>query len=128
MTGAFATHMNLFPLYQSFGGKSEARREKIMTTSWIAILVLYTVYMGFSFCVVYEFGSSLKHSVLDSIMEQKKLTSSLFIRIIYMIGVICHIPFLFFSLKESVLIVMEETWNKSLSTQIETALQEFEEE
>jgi hypothetical protein len=43
-----------------------------------------------------------------------------------MLGLVCHIPFVFFAGKESFLILIEETWNKSLSKQIESNIEQFE--
>ena len=43
-----------------------------------------------------------------------------------MIGLVCHIPFVFFAGKESFLILIEETWNKTLSTHIEYGISKHE--
>jgi hypothetical protein len=87
-------------------------------TCFYSLILITIFYMSLSVVTSYEFGSSLKHSVLDSIDEQTKLDSSLLIRCAYLVGLVCHIPFMFFSAKESFLVIVAETWDKTLSRKI----------
>ena len=92
-------------------------------TSWLTLLVSSTIYMGLAIVATYEFGSSLQHSILDSVDEQEHMTSSYLIRFSYLLGLLLHIPFVFFSGKESVLIMIDETWNRTLSTEIQKKIE-----
>ena len=75
--------------------------------------------MALSIIAIYEFGPAMHHTLLKNIEEQTGIGSSYFIRGTYMLGLVCHIPFVFFAGKESFLILIEETWNKTLSKHIE---------
>ena len=84
------------------------------------------VYLTLACVATYEFGANLTGSVLDVVGQQRHMSSSYIIRSGYLIGLVCHIPFLFFAGKESFLTLIAESWNKSLSTSIENGLKEHE--
>jgi hypothetical protein len=80
------------------------------------------IYVVLSVVASYLFGSQIQKSVLASVDAQEGLTSSLVIRVSFLIGLLCHIPFIFFASKESWLVILEETKNESLSKRLKEAL------
>ena len=73
-----------------------------------------TVYLSVGILSIYVFGSALHASVLENVDEEDNLYS-LVIRIAFMIVLACHIPYVFFPTKESLLIMVDEVLRKSMS-------------
>lgn len=74
------------------------------------------------------FGSGLESSVLLNIGKVRKADGSAFweayiIQVSFMLVLMCHIPFIFFSGKEAVLIVIDEISRKSISSALWHKLQ-----
>lgn len=72
---------------------------------------------------MYVFGSGLSSSVLNNIDEQTTI-SSYIIRSTFMVVLACHIPYNFYSGKESMLIMVDELRRKSMSYALELTLQQ----
>ena len=71
--------------------------------------------MSVGILCLYDFGSMLSGNVLDNI-DKETNWSSYVIRSAFLIVLACHIPYIFFSGKESLLIMIEETRDQSMST------------
>ena len=67
---------------------------------------------------LYDFGAALNDNVLDNIDEEVNW-SSYVIRSAFLIVLACHIPYIFFSGKESLLIMVVETQDKAMSKALE---------
>ena len=78
--------------------------------------------MSLGLLALFTFGSNLSTSVLANIDLETTLSSKV-IRFAFLIVLACHIPYVFFSGKESLLIIVDEYRNKSMSYKLETQLQ-----
>ena len=74
------------------------------------------------------FGPTLESSVLLNVGNVRKPDGSAFweayiIQVAFMLVLMCHIPFIFFSGKEAILIVIDEISRKSISSALWHKLQ-----
>ena len=70
---------------------------------------------------VFMFGSSVQLSVLTNVNEQDNIMSYI-IRVTFLVILACHIPYIFFVVKESTLIMVEEYLRGSISNEIQGKL------
>jgi len=69
---------------------------------------------------LFFYGSAL-HNILDNIGEEENLQSYI-LRIVFVLVLGCHIPFIFFQSKEAVLIIVDEYNRKSISKELQDRL------
>jgi len=62
-------------------------------------------------------------SLIDIVSKQTTLSSYL-IRSLYLLGLLCHIPFVFFGAKLSFLVIIEELLNRTLTSNIDKIMTE----
>lgn len=67
----------------------------------------FLLYVTMAILSMYVFGSGVNESVLSNIDEESTI-SSYIIRSTFMVVLACHIPYNFFSGKESLLIIVDE--------------------
>jgi len=79
--------------------------------------------MVLSVVACYEFGSSMTKSLID-VVSMQTTKSSYIIRSLYLLGLLCHVPFVFFGAKLSFLVIIEELWNRTLTTNIDKIMTE----
>ena len=103
--------MNLFPTYNSLTVKNEKVGLKAVTQS---LLFSFAIYILLSVLSIYMFGSTVNENVLNNVVEMKSLASFI-IRISFLIVLACHIPYVYFSGKESLLIMIDEVRFNSMS-------------
>lgn len=65
------------------------------------------------------FGSAIHSNVLDNIGEESRVWESYILRVAFLIVIGCHIPFVFFAGKESLLVIIDEIDRKSVSQALE---------
>ena len=80
------------------------------------------VFIVLSIITGYEYGPDITSSLIDKISTEKT-SSSYLIRICYLLGLLCHVPFVFFGAKLSFLVVVEEIWNRTLTKQIDECVE-----
>ena len=83
------------------------------------VAIIYTFLAIFCF---FLFGGSLDEGsdVMDNInSEGKDYWESFILRFLFLIVLACHIPFIFFSGKEALLIMIDEFNNQSISSALE---------
>lgn len=114
---AYSCQQNMFPLQSSLKDKSEI--EKAVGLGLIYVLV---VYVTLGIISVFLFGSTIDESVLDNISAEVT-PSSYIIRISFLLVLACHIPYIFFSGKESICIMVDELMRGSMTDSLETMLQ-----
>jgi len=86
----------------------------------VAVTLAMFIYTILAFLSIYMFGSSLKPDVLDNINDEKQAWESYVLRSAFLVVLACHIPFVFFSGKESFLILIDEADRKSVSKALES--------
>ena len=119
---AFSCQYNLFPIYSELNEKKPHNHIIIFGQACMFVSALY---IGVAIIAMQIFGADCGNygSVLQLIALEDngsgfKPWESMVLRLIYIVVVFCHIPFLFFSGKESILIVIDELDRGSISKAI----------
>jgi hypothetical protein len=85
-----------------------------------------SLYVTLAVLSIYMFGSGVKSSILENVAEECDDNGcpweSIVLRFLFLIVVACHIPFVFFSGKEGVLIIIDEISRRSISKALEIKL------
>ena len=79
-------------------------------------MIIY-IYVGI--VCLYEFGTAVSANVLENVNMEIGSNISYIIRFAFLIVLACHIPYIFFTGKESLLIILVEASNNTLSNAIE---------
>lgn len=117
---AYSFQFNLFPVMNSM--KSKSNIDGIRSV-YYALLMAMGIYITLSVLSIYTFGSSLQADVLDNVNEEVDHEwESMMLRIAFVIVIVCHIPYIFFSAKEAMLIIIDEWDRKSISTSLDKQL------
>merc|ERR1712195_451831 len=97
------------------------------------LLLTGCIYFAVAVVSILMFGTEIESSVLLNIGEEKDLNSfplgshgfweSYIVQISFMIVIACHIPFIFFSGKEGLRIIIDELDRKSISSALWHKLQ-----
>jgi amino acid permease len=116
----------LFPIYSELKEKTNQECLRSFSIGTYLVTLLYT---SFSVLAIYMFGSSLESNVLSNVGHQcttDQLTGkmecpweSVAMRVMFLIVIACHMPFIFFSGKESLLIIIDEIDRRSISKALE---------
>ena len=115
---AYAFEFMVFPAYSELENRSNRR----FLTASMWSLVIYTVALiSTGIISVLLFGKTIKTDLLANI-GAKASGLSIFIRIIYCFILLFHLPYIFFALKEYVLVLYEELSAASLTDHLETKL------
>ena len=87
------------------------------------------VYITLAFVCLYRYGSKINESVLANIgdvnSKNEHLWENLIMQVLFNIILACHIPYIFFSGKESLLIIVDECWRRSISYTLSEKMQQF---
>ena len=76
------------------------------------------VYISIGLLGLFSFGTSIETSVLDNVATESSCWESYLLRIIFMVVLACHIPFFFYTGKESTLIIFDELDRGSIDLQM----------
>ena len=93
-----------------------------MKSIGIAIGFSFFLYVGLGVLSIFVFGSGISSNLLNNVNTETSITSYI-IRIAFMIVLACHIPYIFYFTKESLLIMIDETRRKSMTHALELTLQ-----
>jgi amino acid permease len=94
--------------------EDSSRTNALGAVKW-AINITNIIYISIAFLGVFFFGSAIEESILNNISLQGDDWESYILRVIFLMVLACHIPFIFWSGKESVLIIIDEYNRKSIS-------------
>jgi hypothetical protein len=119
----YAFSFNLFPLYSSLQLKTNENCEAIISLSISFISVIYFV---LSLVCAFLFGNTLikaDSDIMKNVNAEYSLDpdrwDSFVLRVLFMVVLTCHIPFMFFFGKESLLIMVDELVRRSISSALE---------
>lgn len=112
MLVAFSFTINLFPIYSALKVKSNENCRKSVTISIVLVGFLYTF---LSISCMFLFGGQIiteGGNIMDNVNKEyetnKDHWEAFVLRFLFMIVLACHIPFIFFSGKEALLIIIDE--------------------
>ena len=116
---------NLFPIYSSLKVKTNPHMAKCVGVS---VSLTGLIYSTLAISAVFLFGNTIEKAganVLININAENEADpnvnypESYVLRVLFMIVLACHIPFLFFSGKEACLIIIDEIDRRSISKSLE---------
>ena len=127
---AFSCQQNLFPIYAELRTQTNHECAKSFGIASVLVGSLYVVLGSIS---VYMFGSDVHSSILEDVADECSINpitgahqcpwESITLRMMFLIVVGCHVPFIFFSGKEGMLISIDEIDRRSVSKALETKIQ-----
>ena len=119
LTVAFSYQTCVFPAYTAMQDKST---DRFLISSGITLVFCAFVYIALGLICLAMFGSELQSNVLLN-MSTRPGYASIFIRLIFSLVLVAHIPYVFFSVKEAYLVLIDEIWHKSVSEKLEAKIQ-----
>lgn len=121
---AYSYQQNVFPIYTELKVKTNEEYDK---TNLLGLLLTATIYISVSLICLFMFGSDLESSVLLNIgappVGGGVFWEAIVCQVAFMIVLVCHIPFIFFSGKEALCIMIDEIQRKSISNALWHKLQ-----
>jgi len=89
-----------------------------MKTCSLAIGACTGIYASIGLLGLFFFGHIIEKNILSNIGDEGTIWESITLRILFLLVLACHIPFIFFTGKESVLVIVDETHRKSVSNSL----------
>ena len=129
MLVAFSFTINLFPIFSALKIKTNENMGKSVVVSIALVSFLYTF---LAITCMFLFGGQLISikggNIMDNVNNEYVLDSShweaFVLRGLFMIVLACHIPFIFFSGKEALIIMIDETKSRKISKALDQRLKE----
>lgn len=120
---AYSFQFNLFPVLSSLKIRTDREGYKAVSLS---LGMAMTIYITLSYLAIYIFGSRLKPNLMQNVglIEGHDFISSA-LRMVFAIVIVCHIPYVFFSCKESFLIIIDEQDRRTVSKELDRKLQKY---
>jgi len=120
----------VFPIYSALKVKNTA---SYMRMSKLGLMLTGVIYFSVATVSILMFGTEIESSVLLNIGQESqdnslpkgstKFWEAYIVQISFMIVIACHIPFIFFSGKEGLCILIDELDRKSISSALWHKLQ-----
>mmetsp|Transcript_12699 Transcript_12699/g.21385 ORF Transcript_12699/g.21385 Transcript_12699/m.21385 type:complete len:311 (+) Transcript_12699:175-1107(+) len=129
MLVSYSCQQNLFPIYSELKVKTNSECSKSFA---IASLLVGALYITLAVVSLYMFGSEVESSILENVGHECSKDplsgeldcpwESIVLRFMFLVVIACHVPFIFFSGKEGMLIIIDEIDRKSISTALQSKL------
>ena len=101
----------VFPAYTELENRSNER----FACSSLTSIIIYTVALLSTGTIsVFLFGKDIKPDLLDNLADRPSGVS-VFLRTVYCFILLFHLPYIFFTVKEYVLVMYDEILSRSLS-------------
>ena len=122
---AYSYQQNVFPIFTELKVKTNEAYDKV---ALLGLGLTSMIYLSVSLICLFMFGASLQGSVLLNIgnahtADDGIYWEALIVQISFMIVLVCHVPFIFFSGKEALCIMIDEIQRKSISSALWHKLQ-----
>ena len=112
---AYSFQFMVFPAYTELEDRSN---DRFAWSSAISILIYTTALISTGLVSVFLFGKELKPDLLDNVATRKSGVS-IFLRTVYCLILMFHLPYIFFTVKEYTLVMYDEFMSRSLSQHLE---------
>jgi amino acid permease len=109
---AFFYHVMVFPAYSSLENRSTAR---FACSTMLTNSICSFVYITLGVISLFLFGAEVQPDIIKN-MATRSGYASITLRLMFCLLLLVHIPFIFHALKESVLVVYEELFHRSVSS------------
>jgi len=126
---AFSFAINLFPIYSALKYKNNEYCNKTISVSVGLTALIYTF---LSIPCIILFGVEIeiyRANILNNINHEYQVDTSrwesFILRFLFMVVLACHIPFIFFSGKEALLIIIDEIDRRSISATLDERVQDL---
>ena len=123
MLVAFSFTINLFPIFSALKVKTNENCQKSVAVSIVLVGGLYTF---LAITCLFLFGGQIileKGNIMDNVNKEYQTDKShweaFVLRGLFMIVLACHIPFIFFSGKEALLIMIDEISRNKISKSLD---------
>ena len=90
------------------------------------MILVQSIYTVVSICGLFSFGKGIQDSILVNVGMKYKddiYWESYLMQVVFLIILACHIPYLYFSGKESLLVIVDEIMRRSTSFALSKKLQ-----
>ena len=108
----------VFPAFSEMHNKTN---DRFAVASFLSIVIYTVAVVGTVLIAILLFGKNLKPDLLENIARRAG-GLSVFIRLVYCLLLLFHLPFIFFTVKEYTLVMYDEFFNRSLSIHLEEKL------
>jgi amino acid permease len=114
---AYGYQFNIYPIY---GSLQEKTNEQYVKVNNYGLLICCVIYITVGIISIAMFGPNISSVILEDIGTATNSNGDAFwesyvIQLSFMILLVCHMPFIFFSGKEAMLIIIDEIDRKSIS-------------
>ena len=123
---SFSCQQNLFPIFSELQNKTNSECQKGFG---LATFLVGSLYVLLAFITIFMFGSTVDSSMLTDVGQECHTGDgtcpweSICLRVMFLVVLACHIPFIFFSGKEGLLIIIDELDRRSISEALEKKLE-----
>ena len=124
---AYSYQQNVFPIYSELRNKTNEEYKKV---SKYGLPLTACIYFAVGTICIFMFGESLTSQVLENIGDARQVDNpdkgfweGYMVQVSFMIVLMCHIPFIFYSGKEGMLIIIDEIQRRSISNALWHKLQ-----
>jgi len=95
-----------------------------MKAANLVVIFSQLIYLPVAFACIYLFGNKIEINFFTNLGSVVEVTWHTYVlRCIFIVIIACHVPYVFFAGKESFLVLIEETTNKTISSALATGTQ-----